>query len=403
MSRSSTLSRLGTRNAFRATGRLFILTLLLASALVARSVNSLSQASLCGQAVNAVTSGGLPGDANCIAYVPQVSFAPDMLERYISQSMGWGFWSLEYFSAYCDRYLGPDGRVSVVRPAPLIDFRTQARSDAHYERKWFTDIEGRYPSRVDEVAVPSPFARAHGLRPGDHVSLLPERGEIAPVTFTVSGVYEPLGAGAFYDYFLSVMDPVKAPMVNLLIGSLDPQAIAALRSWGGPNQAEVTVYTSPKALMRGIARTVYSPQSSAMALGFTLVGVAVLVVLLVAMVERRREAAIYKMVGLDGPATLSVLAVELIWSLAIAVALAAPAYWYLATRYVLDAHAGGAATLIQPFAASTAWTVVIAALGAFYPFALASVGTPTQLMNKQRIYLFRRKQTLRGWAGVDTE
>lgn len=395
---------MGSRNAFRAAGRLAILTLLLASTLVARSASSLSQASLYDEAVKAVTAPGLPGGANCIIYMPNASLAPDMLERYINQAMGRAFWMrLDSISAYCDRYLGPDCRVSVVRPAGVVDPWTGRLSYPQYEKKWFTKIEGRYPSQADEVAVPSPFALAHGLRLGDRLSLLPEHGEMTPVSFTVTGVYEPLGAGAFYEYFLSVMEPAKPPKVNLIIARFESRAFSILRSWGGPNAAEVTIYTSPKALMQGITRTVYSPRSSATTLGLTLVGVAVLAVLLVALVERRREAAIYKMVGLNGPDTLAVLAVELGWSLVIAVALAAPAYWYLSTRYVLEAQAGGAAVLLPPFIASIAWTVAIAAFGALYPFALASVGTPAQLMNKQRIYLFRRRQTLRGWAAVDAE
>lgn len=410
MSRSSTLTALGTRNTFRAAGRLAVLTLLLAAALVAKSTSGLSLGTLTNEAVAVVASRGQSFDMNCTIYFPNTSFSPRMLERYISEAIGWGYWQLgDYAAGWQENYFGPGGQVVLVRPAPYINWRTGERTDPHYEKAWFSKIEGSFPVRTDQIAVPRPFATTYGIRVGDRLELV---GEVATVPFDVSGIYEPLGEGVIYDYFLSAMDPSKSD-VNFLAGNLDPRAMNMVRSWGRSSAgrvatanslaSQVTEITPPKTLMRDIARTVYSSQSSAMALGFGLIAGAVLTVLLVALVERRREAAIYKMVGLDGPATLRVLATELVWSLAIAVVLAAPAYWYLASRYVLDVHRGGLSVLGPPFVSSFAWTVVVAALAAFYPFALASIGTPNQLLNKQKIYLFRRKQTLRGYASFDDQ
>jgi hypothetical protein len=401
MSRSSVLTGLGSRNAFRATARLAILILLLASALVARSLSGLSQAGLCREAVDAVSANCLPGNANCIVYSPLVAYTPETLSAYFRQFLGFSFSNqAEYITARRERYVGPTGPLSVVRPSFYRERSTRRPYDPHLERNWFTEINGRFPTRTDEVAIPATLAQFTGLGPGDKLALSPIIQGAAAVTFTITGVYTPLGYGAAYDYLLSIADSDRPLEVNLLIGRLSPRAIEIARSWGGSGTAEVTVYADPKAKMADLARTVYSSQSSAMTLGFGLIGVAVLVILLVAMVERRREAAIYKMVGLDSLATLRVLAVELAWSLAIALGLATPAYWHLATRYVLDVHASGPAILAPPYLWSLAWTILVAALGAAYPFALASLGTPSQLLTNQKIYIFRRRQVLRGWADV---
>lgn len=402
MSRGKTLVRLGTRNVFRAAGRLVILVFLLATALVARSAGTLAQAGLCREAVDAVAPGNLPGDANVIVYSPEISYTPQVVDQYMRAISLAAYWSHDYIAAHYDRYFGPGGRLRVVRPCNEGRRMGRWTGDLHEEENWFSRIEGRYPTSPDELAVPEPFAAATGLGVGDTLALTAEKTGRTDV-FTISGVYEPKGAGPFYEHLLSVNDPAKPVEVNMLVAHLDTQAIGVLWTWGNPNAAEVIELVDPRERMAELARTAYSTQSSAMNLGFALVGVAVLVVLLVAMVERRREAAIYKMVGLNSVATLGVLAVELVWAFGLSIAVAAPVYWYLATRYILDVHGADIATLLPPFVSSSLWTFAIAALGAGYPFALSSMGTPNQLMTKQKIYIFRRKYVLRGWTDGDAE
>jgi hypothetical protein len=404
MSRASaTLTGLGSRNAFRAVTRLVILILLLALALVARSLSSLAQSGLCREAVAAVAPNFLPRQANCIVYSPRTAYAPETWTSYFRQFLSLGHWnSSEFITARCERYEGPTGPISVVRPS-LFRERSGRILDPHLEKEWFSQIVGRFPARTDELAIPKALAESNGIGPGDKLVLSPLEENLNPVAFLVTGVYTPLGYGVAYDYLLSVMDPEQSLDVNLLIGTLSPQAIGIVRSWSGQVAAEILVYTDPKTKMADLARTVYSSQSSAMSLGFGLVGLAVLVVLLVAMVERKREAAIYKMVGLDSRATFKVLVVELAWALVLALIVAAPAYAFLATRYVLDVHTSSPGLLARPFLWSILWTALVAVLGAAYPFTLASLGTPNQLLANQRIYVFHRKQVLRGWADLGGE
>lgn len=399
MSRLRTLLKLAARNTSRATGRLAILAFVLAAAIVARSTTYLVEEGLVREAANAVTAPNIPEGANVIAFSTMVSYTPDSLRVYAFQKLGYASWekAWRYLAGFCELYAGPTGELRVLRPYP--DERNR-----NPQADWFSRLEGWYPERPDEVAIPAPLAAATGLRPGDTVRLyggIPQR----VVTFTVSGVYTPLGYGPFYDYLLSVLDPTEPVELNWMLTAAlrGPRTIDALRTWGAAGTTEVTVYDSLRTRMTALARDVYSSGSRAVSMGYGLAGIAVLVILLVAMLERKREAAAYKMVGMNSLATLTVLGTELGLAAAIALVVAAPAYWFLAARYVLDAHAGSRGILALPFAASTAWTVLIGALGAAYPFALASMGTPNQLLMNQRVYLFRRRQILRGWVEVDSE
>ncbi len=429
MNKGRTLAGLGSRNAFRATGRLVILVLLLAAALVARSTSTLAQASLGREAASLVVSSELPYGANVVVYFRAAHTVKTMDQYFRSLTMTPWTAGHDYLTGYCEGYVGPVGRVLVLRPSLSVYHRGRVTSVAGLQAFWYDHLDGRYPSGPDEVAVPAPYAAAAGLIVGSSLTLTAQdTGEAR--TFTVTGIYEPKGSGPFFEYLLSANAP-GAPgeeQVNMLVtnlssaeldnlsgpgdvartmvvrpGRASPRLTVSLPEEQGPVSMEVVRLVDPRASMAQLARTVYGAQSQAMSLAFALVGVAVLVVLLVAMVERRREAAIYKMVGLDSVATLAVLAVELVLALVVAVAISAPVYWYLATRFVLDVHAADLATVLPPFAGSVLWTVVVAALGAGYPFALTSVGTPSQLMTNQKIYLFRRKQVLRGWAGNGEE
>ncbi|RJQ04915.1 MAG: hypothetical protein C4551_09915 [Bacillota bacterium] len=400
MSRPATLARLGTRNAFGSTGRLIILVFLLASALVARSASTLAQAGLCQEAVTSVTTAGLPGDFNCIVYSVGVAYTPESAWHSLRAASGVPWWSRDYITAYVERFLGPGGALTVVKPCNV---RYQYRGHytvADQERNWFEHIVGRYPRDSSELAVPRTFARATRAGIGDDLTLTAEEtGESR--TFKITGIYEPLGTGPFYEYLLTTYNPDEPINVNMVVANLNSRAIGILRGWAGPNAAQVVEFVDPKDRMNDLARTVYSAQTTAMGLGFGLIGVAVLVVLLVALVERRRESAIYKMVGMNSLATLTVLVVELAWALAIALVLAIPVYWCVAMNYILDVHAAGLDVLVPPFAASAVWTVVVTGAGALYPFAMTSMGSPAQLMTNQKIYLFRRKYTLRGWGDGD--
>lgn len=410
MSRGATLSRLGLRNAIRGKGRLVILALLLASALVARSASSLTLDSLADAAAGTVTEAAMPAQFNTMAFFPE-PYGPEWctvqpLQNYIG-TLVWS-WMMNpsyevsaYKAAEFERYLGPGGSLTVVRPAPEIEAATGRYVEASRPTPWATDLVGSYPSRPDQVVVPAPLAKKTGLAPGSRLDLTPEGGGPS-VVFTVTGVYTPLGHGPFYEFLLSARDQSKPPAVNLAIIGCGEELARLIQAAHGPNLRLVRI-EPPDTQMRALARSVYATRSTASGIGFALVGVAVLVVLLVAMVERRREAASYKLIGMSSLATLQVLLGELSVALALAVVLAAPAYWLVVNRLLVDVQGLGLGAVVTAFTASCLWTVAIAALGASYPFCLTMVGTPSALLSGQRIYLLRRKHVLGGWVEFDSE
>ena len=407
MSRGATLSRLGLGNAIRGQGRLVILAVLLASALVARSASSLTLNSLGDSAAGTVTEAAMPATFNTLAFFAK-PYGPewctdqplhDYIGTFVWMSPSYEFSA--YKAAYSERYLGPGGSLTVVRPAPEIDAATGRYVEASRPTPWATDLVGSYPSRPDQVAVPAPLAKKAGLAPGSRLDLTPEGGG-PTVVFTVSGVYTPLGHGPFYEFLLSARDESKPPVVNLAIIGGSEELARLIQATHGPDVRLVRI-GPPDTQMRALARSVYATRSTASGIGFALVGVAVLVVLLVAMVERKREAASYKLIGMSSLATLQVLLVELSVALALAVVLAAPAYWLVVNRLLVDVQGLGLGAVVTAFTASCLWTVAIAALGASYPFCLTMVGTPSALLSGQRIYLLRRKHVLGGWVQFDSE
>jgi hypothetical protein len=408
MSRGTTLTRLGLRNAIRGKGRLVILAVLLASALVARSASSLTLDSLVDVAAATVTEAAMPTTLNTMAFFSE-PFGPEWCtDQPLKDYLGTFLWmdspSFEvsaYKAAYFERYLGPGGSLTLVRPAPETNAATGRYVEASRPTPWATDLVGKYPNRPDQVAVPAPLARKTGLAPGSRLDLTPEGGG-PTVVFTVTGVYTPLGHGPFYEFLLSARDETKPPAVNLVIIGCHEELAWYIPAIYGSDLRLVRI-EPPDNQMRTLARSVYATRSTASGIGFALVGVAVLVVLLVAMVERRREAASYKLTGMSSLATLQVLLVELSVALALAVVLAVPAYRLAVSRLLVDVQGLGLGAIVTAFTASCLWTAAIATLGASYPFCLTMVGTPNALLSGQRIYLFRRKHVLGGWVQFDTE
>jgi len=428
MLRSRTTGRLALRNTARAWGRTLVLALLIGSALVARSVTGLVEAGFCREAVDAVTSRSLPEGLNTVVLFREGGHSPAVLDQFVRLGLArsrpgvfsWQYRGRRALAGFCERYHGPCGELWLVRPYSASEkevevrlprgkvVRTLSSLEPDPEHLWFTRMTGRYPETPEEVAVPATLSEATGLGVGDLLTLRDvSTGEVQ--TFTVTGVYEPLGSGPFYAYLLGFLPAELEDSLNFLVLRVDPEELARVRLWGtglvegrGPNI--VQHFTDPKERMAFLASGVYGSRTSGADVSSGLVGVAVLVLLLVAMVERRRETAVYKMVGMSGPAVLSVLVLELTISILIAAAAAAPVYWLLATRYVLPEHpAVSAAWVWTPFLTSLLSSVAVVFLGSLYPFGLVSVGTPNQLLTNQRIYFFRRRHILRGWADGEAE
>jgi len=403
MSRSRTVSSLASRNTLRSPGRTAVLFLLLTAAIVGRSTAALAVQGLCHKATAAVEGEALLGATNCTIFFPGVSYNAKAIQPYFTRTLGRTYLAQQgFWNALAERYWGPGGLVTVLRPGPLYrDSRASAKVQCP-PSALAKGIEGRYPAAPDEVAVPAPLASEAGLKVGSRLELLPVAGG-APATFTVTGIYIPRGSGPFHESALvSAATPEQGDEVNFFVVRLDEGAVGRLLSGRDPASVEVVTYADPVESMELLARAAYGAKAAVAETGVSLAGVVVLVVLLVAFIERRREVTVYKMVGMDGASILRVLATELAVILVTADAVAAPVYRLVATRLVLDGQAAASGTALwSPFLTSVLWTAAVVALGASYPLALTSVATAGQLSSGSRIYLIRRRQLLRGWTDDD--
>jgi len=430
MSARLAVARLAARNTVRTWGRLVILTLLLSTAIVVQSSVSLVQGSLCREALSALHGDSLPRNLNAVVTFPHASYTPRGLNDRFKDLLGLSRKTyLGAIAAHSETYLGLSGEISVV--APYIGRRDDLRA-FDVPAVWYTRLYGEYPGEYGEPAFPAPYARRHGLRVGDELVLLAPRqgGPPEPEVFTVTALHEPAGHGPFYRHFLTAGTTGECePALNLLVVRLTNRQVSLLRSRGagggpagGPDAGDafggfgevlaedspqpgaaaagiiVREFIEPAKSLSRLARSVYGSRSGAASFGSGLVGAAVLVVLLVAMVERRRESAVCKMVGMNALMTLGAFSLELIAGVVAALALAAPIYRLLATAYVLDVHSAAPGVLWPPFLMSALACTAMACLGALYPLVLTSVATPNQLLGGQKLFLFRRRQALRVWT-----
>jgi len=428
-------------NARRARGRFAILVLLLAAAVLARSAGSLVETGLEARTARAAAGTARPVTTVALVWWPGGDFsladADEFLCRYLTGGMS-GQAVVNYAEpiwAHADTVFGPTGYLTLVRVHP--DTR-----DRESWRCWYESLRGRLPADSSEVMIPESLASQADLGLGDALTLAleplpgqsppgqsladeappgqpladeappdqpPLSGHQRTITVTVSGIYSPIGSGPAFGYILSVPEPGREDRFNMA-GARDERTLGALRAWmtqagtldypAGPPAAALPLVigeNEPAERAIGLARGIFGSQaSSTIGLGFGLVGVAVLIILLVSVHERRREMATYKLVGMDNFAATQVLVAELGLAVGTAAIVAALAYGPLALHYLPQASStvtAGALTVALIFLRSVAWTVVVTALAAAYPLAMASAATPMQLLTGQKVFL--------GAPGVD--
>lgn len=437
---------LAVTNVRRSWGRFAILVLLLGASILARAVSTVSQSGLEARIAATATGEGRPRSVDAVLWWPGAAFELEEVDRflagYLTNRMGSSV-SVNYINpiwAYAESRFGPTGYLTLVRVRP-------GQTETEPWTAWYRGIEGRFPQQADEVAVPAALAKKAGLEVGDKLILgdSAARAGNGHLALTVTGVYTPLGDGPVFRYLLSIPEPGREDVFNL-VAPRDWRTLGGFRLWmsrtasewpAAPPAAGLPLVISDQTTAEraaGLAREVYGSQaSSTVGLGFALVGVAVFIILLVSVHERRREVATYKLVGMDNLAATRVVAIELGLALGLAVFLAGAAYTPVALSYLpppppppgpvyaggsgaggamaatvattatLAAAVGAAAlsplAVIDAFASSALWTGLITTLSAAYPLALTTAATPMQLLTGQRIFLFRHRRYLKlGWT-----
>ena len=370
----------------RGRGRLVVLALLLGAAIVVGAVFSFARDGLARNAAQAAGAPNLPAGADAYVFWPVRALPPADVLDYLQRGLG-AYSDTQPVLGFVERYEGPGGYQQVLRVETSVGM---APGEA-----WFSALQGRYPESPAELAVPRSLAELTGLAPGDLLRLV-RHGTGETFSFTVSGVYEPRGSGPFYEMLLAAPVPGEPVVVNLAVCYLPEGALRTLERIQTGHRA-LAIRDEPVAVrLVHLAREAYSSESAAMSFGFGLTGAAVFAVLLVGFVERRREIAVYKLVGFSGLACTRVLVLELGVAVLAALAAAGPAYYLIAQRLVAGAGSDlGPLVLVVPFLGSALRTVAVTLLGSLYPMTLALVAHPNQLLAGQRIYLVRRKSTLR--------
>jgi hypothetical protein len=292
------------------------------------------------------------------------------------------------------------------------------------------ELAGRWPFDAGEVALPLAMATALGVGPGDGLRLHIPGDETLQQggTLRITGVFVP-----------EVIGPDRGPRMPRT-RSIDPTLslpLVALRPGGGQsprwpiNAAMLTVRAAdakylesrmranyereypmqPAAqrfalvdpvflradlgpeLGRSLGRLIFAPGRRALAASFLFAGVGIFVILLIAFIERKRELAVLKTVGMNNNMVLGMVLLELG-----AVALAALALGSAAAVIIGGAIAAAVEYMPRPtFWAwfwATAHTALVLFAATILPVSMMRLATVQQLLQNERLYIFRKRVTL---------
>ncbi len=290
-------------------------------------------------------------------------------------------------------------------------------------------LTGRWPYDASEVALPSSSAELWGAGVGDRVRLALGDDPGAAAEFTVTGIFSPeatvlRGDGrsqrrethhdATLDFPLFALYPggSETAAVPLNGAFLDmeernaPALEARMRSYidreylTQPSAARYGL-TKPMFIRprqgpdqaKAIGRLVFSPGGKALAAGFLFVGTGIFVILLIAFIERKRELAVLKTVGMNNSMVLAMVLAELGAVAAVALILGS----------ALAVGVGRSVAQVveyvpEPTVGAWLWsilhTAVVLFLATLLPLSMARLATVQQLLQNERLYLFRKRVTL---------
>ncbi len=280
--------------------------------------------------------------------------------------------------------LGPSGRamVEALQPTP-----------------------GNLPVAADRVLAPRALApRAVG---GSASAMATDPGSPTLVAYPAAEVFRapPQGSSltisGWYDRFWDLGDPlitldrIEPAQPNVLFVDASPEAVAAVRA--AAEAAGLRAFSSdwPREMVRTLTSANYRPGGEAVLLLFVIIAIGGWTLFLLGFLERRRELAVLKAVGLSsgeisrvffGEAALTGCAGA---GLGIALGQILLLAMHRMTALPLTASLGGVV-------AGTISAFAVAAAAAVYPTALAGRATVVQLVNNQAIPLFYQRVESQG-------
>lgn len=297
------------------------------------------------------------------------------------------------------------------------------------------EIAGRWPFEPNEVALPEQMAAALAVAPGDRVQLAiaqqPGVGD-----YLVSGVFKPeaaapdqgggrrpvRGSGGeparWYDQsiafpmlylydtatgeprwpingaYISVSANRAATLERRLRGFLEREA---------PTQPALARFALSEPIFlradlgpthgHALGRLVFSPGRRAIGASFLFIGIGIFVILLIAFIERKRELAVLKTVGMNNNMVLVMVLAELG-----TVALIALGLGSAVAVGVGRVIAQSVAYIPPPNLAAWLWailhTAVVLVLATLLPLSMMRLATVQQLLQNERLYIWRKRVTL---------
>lgn len=302
-------------------------------------------------------------------------------------------------------------------------------------------LEGRWPFEVDEVALPEAMAARLGVHAGGTVELaLDNPAQVE--TYRVTGVFRPeiparvtpgtrpLPASARLDLtadwpLLALRVPGSAtPVQGSGSAALPDYRFRSNGAWiyvaddraAALEQRMLSYYvreypSQPAAIRFGtvvpsfvrprlgpelgslLGARIFATGRRALAASFLFVGIGVFVILLIAFIERRRELAVLKTVGMNNNMVLTMVLMELgaVAGLAMATGSALALAVGIQISRVVD-------YVPPPTLHAWLWafghTSAILILATALPLSMMQLATVQQLLQNQRLYLIRKKVTL---------
>lgn len=290
-------------------------------------------------------------------------------------------------------------------------------------------VQGRWPYEAGEVALPVDMATSWGVTVGSQIRLAIGTDPRNAAPLKVTGVFRPETTVSRQDGRVTRRETVQDPSLNFPVLALYPGGAAEpvlpinaafldlsssgadsleskirtyvereyprqpalsrltgtglviLRPETGPNQAE------------SIGRVIFAPGRKALAGGFLFVGVGIFVILLIAFIERKREFAVLKTVGMNNSMVMTMILMEL--GAVAAIALAAGSGLAVGIGQMI---ARVVEYVPAPTVGAWLWSIVhagvVLVLATLLPLSMARLATVQQLLQNERLYIFRKRVTL---------
>ncbi|MCE5195787.1 MAG: hypothetical protein LLG09_01460 [Negativicutes bacterium] len=253
------------------------------------------------------------------------------------------------------------------------------------------ELQGRWLQQSGEVVLPAALARSEQIQLGDSLSVftVAEDGRQRSLSLTVVGIFTPNYQEAQPLVMQSdVLRLMAKPLANRFIVNYDRDEaeLQHLVEWMQTAYPDTPfLYANvPSALADSLLQQIFEPGQWLLVLIFLFLGIGVLTVALMTFLERRRELAVLKSIGVSNNQIVISLVIEQ-GSAGIAGILAGLIIVFQLSGYISWFSQVDMANLRSYIWQSALFTVFVLAAGIAFPTVLARVATVNQLLFARNI------------------